>query len=178
MTWEADLFAYLDDLEGEAGAVFDAERQIEVADRARAEYSSVDAAGRLMASVGSDVALRVTGLGALRGRLVRVATGWCLVESGQQEWIVRLAAISMMQGISPRSVPHDAWPVTAKLGLRSALRRISESQERCGLRMLDGAQYDVVPVRVGADFVEAVMGEQRELHLFTFEALAAVHTRR
>lgn len=177
MTWEADLFAYLDDLEGEAVAAFDVERQMEVSDRARAEYSGVESACRLMASVGSTLTLRVAGLGALRGRLARVAADWCLLESGSQEWIIRLPAILTAQGISARSVPRDAWPVTARLGFGSALRRISESQERCCVRLVDGSQYDAVPVRVGKDFVEAVTGERREMVLCAFESIAAVHTR-
>ena len=50
MAWEEELFAYLDDLEGQAGALYAAERAPELADRSRAEYQSVTLATRLMAA--------------------------------------------------------------------------------------------------------------------------------
>ena len=178
MTWETELFRFLDDLEGEAQAAFAVERQTEVAERARAEYAWVDLASRLMASVGDELTLSVTGLGALRGRLTRVATGWCLVEAAHQEWIVRLAAVATVRGLSPRSVPAEAWPVQARLGLGSAIRRISEVRDSCGVRLLDTSQHDVVPVRVGQDFFEALVGEQRDSTVFAFGSVAVIHTRR
>ena len=178
MTWETELFRFLDDLEGEAEAAFSAERQIEVSERARAEYASVDLASRLMASVGGPVTLSVTGLGPLHGRLSRVATGWCLMESSQQEWIVRLAAIGTARGLSSRSVPAGAWPVEARLGLGSAIRRLCETRDSCGIRLLDTSQHDGVPVRVGQDFFEVHLGEQREPTIIAFASVAVIHTRR
>ena len=50
MGWEEELFGYLDDLEGQAAALYDAERAPELADRSRAEYQQVTLASRLMAS--------------------------------------------------------------------------------------------------------------------------------
>src|SRR3954471_13114773 len=69
--WEEELFAYLDDLEGQAAALYDAERAPELADRSRAEYQQVSLASRLMASVDLDVTLELHGVGAVSGRLVR-----------------------------------------------------------------------------------------------------------
>lgn len=178
MTWETELFGLLDDLEGEAEAAFEAERQAEVADRARVEYASVDLASRLMASVGDPITFTVTGLGPLDGRLSRMATGWCLVEALGQEWIVRTAAIAAVRRLSARSVPESAWPVESRLGLGSAIRRISEARERCGVRLLDASHHDVVPARVGHDFFEAVAGEHRETMIFPFDSVAVIHTRR
>ena len=57
MSWEHDLFALLDDLEGQAAAAWEADREAELADRARTEYGTVTLASRLMASRGRDVSL-------------------------------------------------------------------------------------------------------------------------
>ena len=53
MAWEEELFAVLDDLEQQAEALYDAEREVDLADRSRAEYQQVTLASRLMATVGS-----------------------------------------------------------------------------------------------------------------------------
>src|SRR3954469_17121084 len=76
--WEEELFGYLEDLAGQAAALYDAERAPELADRSRAEYQQVTLAARLMASVDREVTLEVLGVGAVTGELSRVATGWCL----------------------------------------------------------------------------------------------------
>src|SRR5262249_11501197 len=38
VSWEEELFGYLDDLEGQAAALYDADRAPDIADRGRAEY--------------------------------------------------------------------------------------------------------------------------------------------
>lgn len=177
MTWEEQLFSVLDDLEQQAEGMWAAERDLEVADRAQAEYSQVSAASRLMASLGREVTLQVRGVGPLAGELRRVADGWCLLAAAAGLWIVRLEAVAAAAGASPRSDPEAAWPVTARLGLGSALRRIAASGEGVQLMLLDGSGYDARLVRVGKDFVEAVVGEARQPTLVWFHALAAVRRR-
>jgi hypothetical protein len=176
MGWEEDLFAYLDDLEGLAGAWYDAERAAELADRSRAAYRDVTLASRLAASVGAGVRLEVRGVGPVGGTLERVASDWCLVRGAAQDWVVALPAVAAVHGASDRSVPEVAWSPAARLGIGSALRRIADAGERCVVRLTDGAAYDVVLQRVGADFVEAVTGEEC-LVLLGFGALAAVQSR-
>lgn len=178
MSWESELFAMLDDLEGRAEAFFDADRHFEVADRARGEYAAVTAASRLMASIGNTLSLGVVGIGSLSGRLAAVGEDWCLVESEQQEWLIRQDALSTVTGASTRSVPQDAWPVTARLGWTSALRGLAEWADPCRLLLRDGSQNDVVVTRVGHDFLEVAVGERRETMLVAFSAMAAVRTRR
>jgi hypothetical protein len=174
MTWEEQLFAYFDDLEQQAEGVFGLERDLEVAERAAAEYAAVTAASRLMASVGGEVALQVQGLGHVAGCLRRVADGWCLVQSPAQAWIVRQDAVMSMRGPSPRSVPEAAWPVAGKLGFGSALRRLADSGGPCRLVLLDGTRIDAQVIRVGRDFVELRQGDSREPALVRFGAIAAV----
>jgi hypothetical protein len=178
VSWEEELFGYLDDLEGRAAALYDAERLPEIADRARSEYRSVTLSARLMASLDLDLSLELTGVGTVTGRLVRVATGWCLLEGPGQEWVVPMAAVAGVHGASERAVPEVAWPTVAKLGLGTALRRLADSGEPCSAHLTDGTRHDGVLARVGADFVEVATGEAGRIVLVPFGHLAAVQSRR
>lgn len=176
MAWEDDLFSLLDDLEQQAEALYDRERDLELADRARAEYAGVSLASRLMASVDRELGLDVTGVGRVQGVLQRVGADWCLVRGAGQDWLLRLDAVGVVQGASARSVPEVAWSPVARLGLGSALRRIADAKQRCRLYLRDGAAHEVVLTRVGQDFVEAQAPDGRTL-LVVFAALAAVQRR-
>ncbi len=178
MVWEEELFGFLDELEQRAEALYDAERAPELADRSRAEYQQVTLAARLMATLGEPVVLHVRGVGAVRGDLARVATGWCLVAQPTQDWVVRLAAVGAVEGASSRATPEVAWPVTGRLTVASALRRLAEAGERCVVHLVDGARHDGVPRRVGQDFVELVVGAEghERLVLVALTALAAVQS--
>ena len=175
MSWEQELFTLFDDLESQASAAFEADREAEIADRSRAEYLQVTLAARLMASVGSEVGLGVRGVGLLRGTLERVATGWLLLSAPGADWIVRETALTTVSGVSDRAVPAVAWEAVARLGIGSALRRLAESGERCMLHLLDGSHLDGELRRVGADFVEVY--DEGRLSLVAFSALAAVQSR-
>jgi hypothetical protein len=176
MAWEDELFALFDDLEDRAAALYDAEREPELADRSRAEYRQVSLASRLMASVDAELTVDVLGLGPVAGRLERVADGWILVSGAAQDWIVASSAVAAVHGAAERSVPEVAWSPVARLGLASALRRLAESGQRCVLHLRDGASRDGVLHRVGRDFVEVRTGTDRVL-LVAFDALAAVQSR-
>ncbi|GAB2444620.1 hypothetical protein GCM10027062_25790 [Nocardioides hungaricus] len=176
MAWEEELFALLDELEQQAEALYGVERDADLADRSRAAYREVTLASRLAASVDTEVRLEITGVGAVGGVLERVADGWCVLRGPAQDWIVCLPAVAAVQDASERSVPEVAWPAAARLGLGSALRRLADAGERCVLHLRDGSRYDAVPRRVGADFVEATVGEDRTL-LVAFGSLAAIQSR-
>ncbi|NPC95946.1 hypothetical protein [Nocardioides sp. zg-DK7169] len=177
MAWEDELFAVLDDLEQQAGALYDAERAPEVADRARAEYRSVTLAGRLMASLGHDVVLEVAGAGPVAGRLARVTPTWCLLTAAGQDRVVLLGAVRAVEGLSERAVPEVAWSPLARLGLASALRRLAEAGERCVVVTRGATSYDGRLGRVGADFVEIETGAARRVLLLAFDAIAVVQSR-
>jgi hypothetical protein len=174
--WDERLFAFLDDLEQQAQALYDADRVSELADRARSAYADVTLASRLMASVDRDVVLDVSGAGPIAGRLQRVGPDWCLVHGSAQDWVVRLPAVKSVEGVSERSLPEVAWSPIGRLGLGSALRRLADTGAACRLHAVDGTVWDAVPTRVGADFVEARVGEDREV-LVAWNALAAVQSR-
>ncbi len=177
MAWEEQLFAFLDDLEQQAGALFDADRAPELADRERTEYQQVPLAARLMASLTHDVTVHVTGLGPVHGRLERVAQGWCLLAGAGQDWIVRLGAVAAVDGASDRAVPEVAWSPVTRLGLGSALRRLADAGERCVVHRLDGGRHDGSVRRVGQDFVEVLEGDPPRVTLVAFAAIAAVQSR-
>ena len=178
MGWEEHLFDLFDDLEQQAEALYDTERDLELADRSRAAYHEVTLASRLMASVGREVVLRLRGAGPVTGTLTRVGTGWCLVRGQAQDWVVRHDAVLVVDGASDRSLPEVAWPAVTRLGLASALRRIADAGSWCVLHLVDGSRQEALVRRVGADFVEAGLGERGERRvLVSFVALAAVQSR-
>jgi hypothetical protein len=170
------LFAFLDDLEQQAEALYDDERAGELADRSRSEYAAVTLASRLMASVDTELTLDLVGAGPVSGLLQRVGPDWCLVHGTAQDWVVRLAAVRAVEGGSPRSVPEVAWSPVSRLGLASALRRVADSGQPCRVHGTDGTVRDGVLTRVGADFVEATTGEGRTV-LLALAAVAAVQSR-
>ncbi|MDO7867463.1 hypothetical protein [Nocardioides jiangxiensis] len=173
MTHDADqrLAAFLDDLEHEAAGALTVERRLEVEERARAEYARVSLAARLMASCGSRLDLVVQGVGPLTGTLVRVADGWSLLEVAGAEWLVLLEAVETVRGLAPSAVAPEAWPVTARLGLASALRGLAG--EPCVLRLRSGARVEGRVGRAGADFVEVHAGGGTSV-VVAYRALAAV----
>ena len=119
----------------------------------------------------------MAGVGAVDGRLRRAGDGWCLLDAGSQEWIVaagrgRLAARARRPGGRRRR----PGPVTARLGLGSALRGVAETRADAVLHRLDGSLLRGVLGRVGADFVEVRVGEAGTVEVVPFGALAAVRT--
>lgn len=173
---DEELFGFLEDLEQQAQALYDAERESELADRRRSEYAAVTLVSRLMASVDLDLVLDLCGCGPVGGRLLRVGPDWCLVHSSGQDWVVRLSAVTRVAGASERSVPEVAWSPVDRLGLGSALRRLADTQAGCRLHAVDGSVRDGRLGRVGSDFVELLTGEGRTV-LVVRETLAAVQSR-
>jgi hypothetical protein len=174
--WDEQLFAFLDDLEQRARALYDADRASELADRSRSEYAAVSLVSRLMASVDDDLTLEVLGVGPVGGRLRRVGPDWCLVHGSAQDWVVRLDAVRSVEGVSERSVPEVAWSPVSRLGLASALRRLADTGADCRVHAVDGTVRDGRLTRVGADFAEMRVGEER-LVLVARATLAAVQSR-
>lgn len=176
MSWEHELFALFDDLEGQAAALWEADREAELADRARAEYATVTLASRLMASRGRTVALDVPHVGRVEGRLDRLGDGWCLVSGAGQDWVVPLPAVVAVHGAAERSVPEVAWSPVDRLGLRAALRRLADAGARCLLHLGDGTRHEALVERVGADFLEA-RDAAGGLLLVPYAGLVAVQSR-
>jgi hypothetical protein len=177
--WEDRIDGLYDglDLEQQAEGLAWAERDAEVAELSRAEYASVDVAARLHGSLGARVGLSVTGVGTLSGELSRVGEGWCLLDAGPDEWLVRLPAVRSLRGLRDRAVTGASRPAAARLGLASALRVVVEDRSTAVLHRVDGSLSRGRLGRVGADFVEVAHGETRwGVETVPFASLAAVRS--
>jgi len=177
MAWEHEVFALLDDLEGQASALWEEEREAELVDRAQAEYAAVTLASRLMASTGTTVALDLPGAGRVEGELARVGDGWCLLTGAAADWVVPMRHVQGVRWASARSVPEVAWSPVHRLGLRSALRRLAEAGVDCVVHLTGPARTEGRLTRIGSDFteVETTAGEQV---LVPCRAIVAVQERR
>ena len=175
MSWEDELFGLLEDLEQQAGALFDGEREVELADRSRAEYGQVGLASRIMASVGTELGVGVLGVGRVVGTVRRAAADWFLLEGAGQEWVVRTTAVTLVQGASRRAVPEVAWSPLSRLGFGATGRRLADAGEPCLVHLVDGTRHELVLSRVGKDFLEA-RGHGDDL-LLPFTAVAALQSR-
>lgn len=147
------LAAAFADLELEAEGLYLEQRALEAAEVSNTEYAEVTLAGRLLASVGTDVGLRLVGGLVVHGRVLRAAEHWLLVE-GTGTWLVPSSAIASVRGLSNRAVSEPARTVLARLSFRSALRRLAHLGSTCVLRLADGGTVEGRIGRVGADFVE------------------------
>lgn len=152
--WEHAVLALLDDLELQAEGLHLAERAAEVDALTVAEYAEVPLVARLHASIGRQVRVGVTDDLDVRGRLARVGSDWMLVDQGHIAWFVHLSATLVVSGLGQHSVPDEARPLSARLSLRSVLRRLAEERRDCALHLSGGRVVLGSLLRVGADFVE------------------------
>ena len=172
--WEHAVLALLDDLEMQAEGLHLAERAAEVDALSVAEYAEVPLLARLHASVGRDVRVLASDDLEVRGRLARVGADWLLVDHGMVAWFVHLPAVDVVTGLDPRSVPDEARPLSARLSLRSVLRRLAEDQRACALHLRGGRVLHGTLLRVGADFVEVRADEVADTQVVPLAALVVV----
>jgi hypothetical protein len=154
-----DLF---DDLEQQAEGMHLADRDADVADLSLAEYSRVNLAARLHASIGSDLQVRLLGGHVVGGRLARIGEDWLLLGDRTAEWVVRHAGIAGVNGLANRADHEETWSVMDRLTLRTVLRGLSGRQEHCLVRFVDGSQVEGRVGRVGDDFFELHVGDGRD----------------
>jgi hypothetical protein len=178
MTWERRLLDLFDDLEQQAEGAALVARDAEVAELARAEYSEVGLADRWHASVGHHVELTAVGGLAVRGRVARVGAGWCLVATAEdgpegQEWLVTLAGLLSVRGLSPQAQPEPLRRVTSRLGLASVLRGIAEDQDAVTVVLANGERRRGRIGRVGRDFLELLV-EVGQVEVVPFRAVSGV----
>jgi hypothetical protein len=188
MTWEDRLLGFLDDLEQRAEGLALTNRDAEVAELGRAEYAEITLVSRLHASLGRELQLSVRGAGIVRGRLLRVGAGWCLLaiqgnaaapghgqpSAGPQQ-LVALGAVVTVRGLSPAAITQPARSPLGRLGVGSVLREVAESRESVVLVDVDGVRRRGTVGRVGADFLE-LTGDDGGLEVLPFGALAVVRT--
>ncbi|MDQ3627464.1 MAG: hypothetical protein M3419_01335 [Actinomycetota bacterium] len=155
MRWD-DLFA---DLEMEAEAVLQRERDGEIAERTRVERSRIALLDRLHAARGHELGVSVDVLGAVRGTLLRASTDWLLLRSGRHEWIIDTASVLGVSGLPPSArAPGSGGAVAAALGWASAWRVLARDRTQLLVCRRDGTTMSAVADRVGEDFVELRAG--------------------
>jgi hypothetical protein len=173
-SWEHAVLALLDDLELQAEGLHLAERAAEVDALSVAEYAEVPLVARLHASIGREVRVGATETTDVRGRLARVGADWLLVDNGRIAWFVHLPAVLVVSGLDTHSTPEQARPLSARLSLRSVLRRLAEEGRQCALEMRGGRSVLGTLVRVGADFVELRPPDAPEPVVVPLAAVAVV----
>jgi len=173
-SWEHAVLALLDDLEMQAEGLQLAERAAEVDALTVAEYAEVRLVARLHASVGRQVRVGVSDDLEVRGRLARVGSDWMLVDHGQIAWFVHLPAVLVVTGLDRHSVPDEALPLSARLSLRSVLRRLADERRTCALHVSGGRALQGALVRVGADFVELRSADVPDSVVVPLAAVAVV----
>ncbi len=151
MRWE-ELFA---DLELEAEAVLQRERDGEIAERTRVERSRIALRDRLQAAHGYALDVRVDAVGPVQGTLLRVGSDWLLIRSGREEWIIDTASVLGVHGLpSSARAPGSGGAVVAALGWGSAWRVLARDRTPLLVFRRDGTTVSGIADRVGEDFVE------------------------
>ncbi len=175
-TWEASMLALFDDLEQQATGLSLLERDLEVADRSQAEYASVALAGRLHASVGRELTVRLAGGRVTSGRSVRTGPDWLMLAVSGSEWVVRTAAVISVSGLTARADSEETWSVVDRLSVRAVLRRLASEAAECVVHATDGQQVEGRVGRVGQDFLELHVGREG-LHVVPLASMAALQRR-
>jgi hypothetical protein len=165
----------LDDLEMQAEGLHLAERAVEVGELSVAQYAEVELVGRLHASVGRQVHVGTTDDLEIHGRLTATGADWMLVGDSAGVWFVHLSAVAVLRGLAPGSLPAEARPLTARLSLRSALRRFAEDRRPCTVHLRGGRALHGNLTHVGADFAVLRQGRTGEPVTLPLGAVAVVH---
>jgi len=154
MRWD-ELFA---DLEAQADALDQRDRDAEIADRTRAEQATLEVADRLRAAIGHTVTVRVGGVGILAGRVQRVGAAWLLLSTAEEvPWLVAWPALIGVVGVPRRAVAANS-AVAAGLGWPSTWRLLARDRALVHVVRCDASTVSGVPERVGRDFVELRVG--------------------
>lgn len=148
------LGGLFEDLEQQAAGFHLAERDAELADRARGEYAAVSFASRVHASLGREVALTIGGGEVVEGTLLQAGVDWCRLSGVGRTWLVRLGGVVTARGMSARALPEAARPAVARLTFGSALHRLAEESAEVLLHVETVGGLRVRVLRIGADFVE------------------------
>ncbi len=179
--------ALFDDLEAQAALLAASEQRGEVAERTRLERGRLSLGQRLQAGIGHPLTVLVQGAGTVRADLVDVGPDWLLlVEPGQRELLVPLAAVLALTGVGQRTADQGgSTEVTRRLDLRWALRGLSRNRSEVALVLVDGSAWSGTLDQVGADHVDLAehapgearrAGEVRQVRVLPLTALALVRS--
>ena len=154
MRWD-DLFA---DMEAQLEAARRADLAVEVAERTRAERSTVELVDRLRAACGATVRVLTRGDVRVTGVLVDAAAQWIVLDERGRDVLVPVAAVVAVGGLTPHVAPA-AGVVERRLSLGHALRALA--RDRAVLRVAtEGGELVGRGGRVGADHLDLTLGDE------------------
>lgn len=131
-----------------------AERDIEVADRTRAEIGRTTLLNRLRCHEEELVSLRLLGGTALNGVLERVGVDWLLL-AGPPDVVVPMTAVGAVVNLPLDSVsPSGVESVSSRLTFSSAMRGLATDRARVTVLLTDQSVVSGTPDRVGRDYVD------------------------
>jgi hypothetical protein len=170
------------DLEAQLMAEETRELRVEVADRTRRERALVELRARLLANIGTAVAVR-TSAATYEGHLADAGADWLLLlhAAGERPVLLPTSAIRSLTGLRPGA--QEPSLVAKGLGLGSALRAISRDRAVVRLVDLEGHVLTGTIDAVGADHVEVAEHHTDEprrsanvlgRHVMPFDGLSAV----
>lgn len=125
-------------------------RDADIADRTRGAQAQVS---WLMRCAGANVALRVQGVGAVRGVVVRTTPEWLLLRDpgAADDRIVAVRAVMSVSGLSAEVTAEGG--IDQRLGWTHAFRVLSRDRSDVATTCLDGSITRGVPEVVGRDYV-------------------------
>jgi hypothetical protein len=167
----------LADLERQAEGLHLADRAVEVAELRIAQYAEVELIARLHAATGRPIRVGTVDGWNVEGELVGTGADWIVLEAGTDRgWALNLQLVVTIAGPGDGSVPQEARPLSARLSLRSILRRASEAGEPVAVRVTSGQVLHGMLAGVGADFVELIR-DSGEATVIPLAALIGVRLR-
>lgn len=148
-----------EDLAAQQAALERRELDAEIAEHTRAERGQVQLAHRLVDAVDRPLRVRVRGVGWLEGVLTDVGADWLLLDAQVQaptgrELLVPLAAVLAVDGLTVRADPGEG-AASRRLGLRHALRAISQDRARVRIHDVEGDHV--------TGTIDAVLGDHLDL---------------
>lgn len=147
-----------EDLAAQQAALERRERAAEIAEHTRAERGTVELVHRLVAALGTDLRVRVRGVGWVSGALTDVGADWALLDpqlpgSAGRELLVPLRGLLAVEGLTRAADPLES-AASRRLGLRHVLRAVSRDRARVRVHDLDGDHVTGTIDAVHADHLD------------------------
>ena len=142
---------YLDDISGEVSARLRQRQPLEARELSKADAVDVIFSGRILASVGKEVELRLANGESLRGKIDRATEKWLWLRLVRMDILVQCAGIELVQDLA--GAPQWANYLEKNLPFAAALRELWQR----GLEMTFTTCHHTVTgavARVGKDFVD------------------------
>ena len=144
---------YLDDLSADFAAKLRAQRQAEATELSAADAAEVTLSGRLLASKGTAVEIRLINGESLRGEVADAAASWLILRLLRMDIFIWYSAIEVVSGLG--TAPQ--WPtlVEARVPGTVKLREFAATRREVQFTTQNQTLKGYIE-RVGADFVDIV----------------------